>query len=447
MPNHPSESRPAPRPATYPATRPATRRARHRIPEAPNTVLRWYRHALGLLFGLIITVITAGKLNSSDWGSLWIAGLLVRDGNREHLYNIDERDFALPQGEVWFETIAASDVSSFPHPFVHVPFVADVMSLVVRIMSFDTSVLLLTVASGWALVVLLASAWFFWFTEEIPMVVLLAGILLGWVSAAFQSSLYLGQTSPLIFAGVAYGLAAVQVHPVRAGLALGVVASIKLTPVIVVVICLFFPRARKAGLVAMAVGMVTVAYSIVIAGWDVFMTWRQTLQEINAAALVAPVNGAFASQISTHLVDDDSLLVPIINDPPLVTSLVPRLLTIALVAVVVYAAWRSHEPWKIATVGIFTTLTATSGILWDHYTLIALMPLLGVVARGQGRIIYTAPLLAFFAFPPLAASDSDLWFPWSALIILVGAVIALCVAELQRDEPKPERRRWRPSLQ
>ena len=146
------------------------------------------------------------------------------------------------------------------------------------------------------------------------------------------------------------------------------------------------------------------------------MTWRQTLQEINAAALVAPVNGAFASQISTHLVDDDSLLVAIINDPPLVTSLVPRVLTIALVAVVVSAAWRSHEPWKIATVGIFTTLTATSGILWDHYTLIAIMPLLGVVARGQGRIIYAAPLLAFFAFPPLAASDSDLWFPWLSLI-------------------------------
>lgn len=416
------------------------RSSRHRIYEVPDTVLRWYHHVIGLVFGLIITVITAGKHNSGDWGSLWIAGLLVRDNNREYLYQIDDQDFALPKGDVWFDTIANSDVSSMPHPFVHVPFVADVMSIFVRIMSFDTSVYFLTALSGWALVVLVVSAWFLWFEEEIPAFVLLVGMLLVWVSTSFQSSLYLGQTSPLIFAGVAYGLAAARIQPIRAGIALGLAASVKLTPVILVVICLFFPRTRRAGIMAMGVGISIVSYSIVVAGWEVFMTWRETLQNINAAVLVAPVNGAFASQISTHLVEDDRLHVAIINDPPLVASLVPRLMMLVLIALVVYAAWRSYEPWKIATVGIFTTLTAANGILWDHYVIVAILPLLGIIARGQGRITYAAPILAFFAFPPVASAATDLWVSWAALITLVGLVIALCFAELGRKEASPQRR-------
>lgn len=300
---------------------------RHRAsaawPQKSRVVLRWYQHVIGLVFGLLIAVFSAGKLNYSDWGSLWIAGLLVRDGHREHLYSINDRDFALPKGDAWLHTIANSDVSSFPHPFVHVPFVADVMSVVVRVMSFNTSVILLAIASGWALVVLIASAWVFWFEEEIPMAVLLIGILVGWVSMAFQSSLYLGQTSPLIFAGVAYSLAAARTRPMKAGIVLGIVAAVKLTPVVLVVICLLFARSRKTGFVATGVGLSVVAASILSSGWGVFNTWWLILRELNAAALVARVNGSFASRISSGLVHNDKILVAIIKDPPMVASVVP----------------------------------------------------------------------------------------------------------------------------
>ncbi|WP_296088994.1 glycosyltransferase family 87 protein [uncultured Corynebacterium sp.] len=415
--------------------------SRHHASAPATTVLRWYHHGIGLVFGLVVAVISAGKLNYGDWGALWIAGLLVRDGNREHLYRIDERDFALPRGDVWLDTIAHSDVTEFPHPYVHVPFLADVMSLVVRVMSFDVSVILLAIASGWALVVLIVSAWFLWFEEEIATITLLFGILLGWASIAFQSSLFLGQTSPLIFAGVAYGLAAARVHPVRAGIALGLVSAVKLTPIILVLICVVFPRARKAGLVALGTGAVAVLYSIVVSGWDVFTSWWDTLQDIKAAIMVAPVNGSIASQLSTNRVEDDSILVTIVHDPSLAASLIPPFVTLALIALVIVTALRSQEPWRIAAVGIFTVLTATGNILWDHYVLCAVLPLLGVLARGQNRIIYVVPVLGLFLFPPLARADSEMWLSWSSLIVLVGFVIALCIAELSRKDALPLRDR------
>ena len=102
---------------------------------------------------------------------------------------------------------------------------------------------------------------------------------------------------------------------------------------------------------------------------------------------------------------------------------------------------RSQDPWRITAVGIFTVLTATANILWDHYVLCAVLPLLGVLARGQNRIIYVVPVLGLFFFPPLAKADSDMWLSWSSLIVLVGFVIALCIAELSRKDALPLRDR------
>lgn len=415
--------------------------SRHQASAPASTVLRWCHHGIGLVFGLVVAIISAGKMNYDDWDALWVAGLLVRDGNRDHLYSINEHDFAMPRGDVWLDTIAHSDVTGFPHPYVHAPFLADVMSLVVQVMSFDASVIVLAIVSGWALVVLIASAWFLWFEEEIPTMTLLFGILLGWVSTAFQSSLILGQTSPLIFAGVAYGLAASRVHPVRAGIALGLVSAVKLTPIVLVLICVAFPRARKTGVVALGTGAIAVLYSIVVSGWNVFTSWWDTLQDIMGSVMVAPVNGSIASQLSTNRVEDDNLLVTIVDDPSTAASIIPPLVTLALIALVIVTAVRSQDPWRITAVGIFTVLTATSSILWDHYVLCAVVPLLGVLARGQNRIIYAVPVLGLFLFPPLAKSDSDLWLPWSSFIALAGFVIALCIAELSRKDALPLRDR------
>lgn len=85
--------------------------------------------------------------------------------------------------------------------------------------------------------------------------------------------------------------------------------------------------------------------------------------------------------------------------------------------------------------GNFSTLTATSGILWDHYVLLIVLPLLGVLARGQGWVLYLIPICAVFAFPPLAAWDSERWLPWAAFTALVGSVLALCLAEFCATNP------------
>lgn len=74
--------------------------------------------------------------------------------------------------------------------------------------------------------------------------------------------------------------------------------------------------------------------------------------------------------------------------------------------------------------------------------LIAVLPLLGVVARGSERAICVVSILAILAFPPLAKGDSYLWFPWSAFAFLVGLVVVLCVAELGREFAPQNRRKF-----
>ena len=440
----PSAQQPAEDPAAANRTegvRKRTQPTRHRAAEQTDEtagIVRWYHHVTGLLLGAVVAVLVRGSQFPGDLGSLWIAGLLVRDGDLENLYAIDDTDFALISGDAWHNAYEQSDVSAYPHPFVHTPFVADVMAWITRVLSFDSAVFWMTVLSGWALVVFIVAAWRFWFEDEIPPGYLALGMLLGWLTTAFQAALYLGQTSPFIFAGVAYGLAAARTYPVRAGLVLGAVAVVKLTPVVLVVACLLFPRARKAGLVAMLFGICAVVISIISLGFSTFVTWVETLQELNAAALVAPNNGAINSLLNMEASEFPDVFVNILHDPPLWTSLTARIVALSLLAVVVATAWRSSEPWKIASVGIFTTLMATSSILWDHYVLIAALPLLGVLARGHGWVLYLVPACAVFAFPPLAALDSDRWFMPAALTTMVSSVLVLCIAEWRR--PKIQRR-------
>ncbi|HIW95386.1 MAG TPA: DUF2029 domain-containing protein [Candidatus Corynebacterium gallistercoris] len=342
------------------------------------------------------------------------------------LYSIDPSDFALTEDPVWAEKIANGSTSAWPHPYVHAPFIAQFMSLVVKIASFDFSVYLLTVVSGWALVVTIAAAWYLWTSARIPWVPSVLASALGWCTVAFQSSIYLGQTSPLIFAGVAYSLAAAHRYPLRAGIILGIVSAVKLTPALLIAVALVFPSRRRAGWVALFTGIVLAAISLFVGGSSLFSDWLETIRIIGDTVQVAPVNISYASIVSSELVENSAAIVPIVNDPPVHAIWVPRAVAAILCILVVCAAWRSNKAWAVVAIGMLTITTAAGGILWEHYLLVAVLPLAGIWTSGKVIPQRLAIVTALLLVPPLGYSGSPLWIQWGGLIALVALVILMC---------------------
>lgn len=383
-------------------------------------------HILGLVVGVLTALVAAGSQQPDDWSSLWIAGQLVADDEEDHLYSIHPSDFALTDDPVWAEKIATESTSAWPHPFVHAPFVAQFMSLVVKVMSFDFSVYLLNVLSGWALIVTIAAAWYLWTSTRVPWVPLVLASALGWCTAAFQSSIYLGQTSPLIFAGVAYALAAACRYPLRAGIILGVVSAVKLTPALLIAVALAFPSRRKAGWVALFTGIVLAAISLFVGGASLFSDWLETIRLIGDTVQVAPVNISYASIVSAGLVEDSAAIVPIVDDPPIHAIWIPRAVAGLLCVLVIFAAWRSNKAWAIVTVGMLTIMTGAGGILWEHYLLVAVLPLAGIWTSDKVIPQRLAIIVALLLVPPLGYFGSPLWLQWGGLIALVALVVLMC---------------------
>ncbi|MBZ8177372.1 DUF2029 domain-containing protein [Corynebacterium sp. 3HC-13] len=408
-------------------------------PSSPTPPLNAAIHLYGVLFGLVSALIMRGHQQPDDWSALWIAGLITKQGNTSELYRIDPQDFARWTGPVWEETVRHAEASAFPHPFVHIPFLAEVMSWLTHLMSFTTSVFLLTAISGWAIIVLLASAWNLWTQHPIPWIILALATIIMWVSEPFHSSLYLGQTSPLVFAGVAYALAAVRHKPIIAGIVLGLVSAIKLTPVLLIALALGFKSSRRMGVVALLSGMGMVIASLITPGLHTLQDWVTTLRLIGDSVQVTPVNGSLTSLLSSPLASGSQAIVPVIHHPPLLAIWLPRLLAAVLFALVLWAAYRQpHYRWPLLSVGLFSIATTCSSILWSHYLLVAVLPLCGILtfpepessnSSGQFSFLRAAKLIALalipLLLPPLADTTSEMYFPWGNLIPMVGLITLL----------------------
>lgn len=141
-------------------------------------------------------------------------------------------------GEVW-PRLAQEVSAPFTHPFVQNPLFAKALGAISHVMSFETSGAWLLFLSGMAVVVLVAASYHLWFRSTMPWGI--AALVTACVLAlpTTLNSFWIGQTTPLIVAGVAYGLAASRTRPWLAGIVLGVVASIKLTPYALIAVMLF----------------------------------------------------------------------------------------------------------------------------------------------------------------------------------------------------------------
>lgn len=406
--------------------------------------MSWPLMAVSLLAGLASLLAWRGRQQPDDWASLWVGGLLMDRGQEAHLYDADPINFSAMSGEVWLG--AAQEIASpYPHPYVQNPLFARALGWITNVMSFETSVLWLLFFSGAAIVVFVAASYHLWFRATMPWgiaALVTAGVL---ALPTTINSLWLGQTTPLIVAGVAYGLAASRTRPWLAGILLGIVASIKLTPYALVVVMLFFAYRRRAALWALGTTAVLAVWMFVSVDVAVISAWVDRIRDINQSVLVSGANQSLASTMATDL-GVEGVLVSMVRDFPDHVKTIPMVIALGVTIVATAVAWWNRVyRFEILVIGAWLIATSFSAIIWTHYMLMLVTPVMGLAAMSRTRLTSQWPyigigaLVVLLTFPvtnPIAATPYTGGFVYSgitsmfvalALLLIVGGCHALAV--------------------
>ncbi|MDO5029494.1 MAG: glycosyltransferase family 87 protein [Corynebacterium sp.] len=388
---------------------------------------------VALLGGVASLLVWRGRTQPDDWASLWLGGLLMHKGEGAHLYDRDAVDFSAIVGDAWID--AAQEVSSpFPHPFVQNPLFATVLSQLTNIMSFETSVLWLLFISGAAVVIFVAASYHLWFHHTMPWGIAAVVAVVVLAMPTTINSLWLGQTTPLIVAGVAYGLAASRKRPWLAGIVLGLVASIKLTPYALIFVMLFFAYRRRAALWALGTTAVLVALMFATVDVNVIADWIERVNEVSGAVLVGAANQSISAMLAQDL-GDSALLVSVVHDYPPSVKLIPFGLAIVVAIVTTAVSWWNREyRFELLVSGAWLTATAFSAIVWTHYMLMLVTPVMGLCAMANSRwtkqwpLIGVATVVLMLSFPvtnPIAATPYTSGYLHSGIAAMVCALVLI----------------------
>ncbi|MBC2682347.1 DUF2029 domain-containing protein [Corynebacterium sp. 4HC-13] len=423
-------------------TREGNLRSDHNRPR----ILSGYVVALSVIAGLVNVLYWSGRQQPDDWSSLWIAGVLVKNGNSAHIYDFDPIDFAAWSGPAWQKVIETNELSPYPHPFVHIPGVAYIIAPFTHFLSFEDSVMCLTALCGACLPLLVSASWTLWSRTTLPLHILLAATIAAWYTTAFQTGMWLGQTTPIILTMTVCGIAAARHHPLTAGVLLGLAGIVKLTPLGLIPLMLVFRHYRRSAVATTVTAALAALASLTVGGRELFATWLDRIHRLSDSVVVSGANRSFAS---AALRDKSTAgpVAPLVDDIPNFVSVIPIAIAVILFAAIIWAASRQHQQAApLILIGAYATATATSSLMWHHYLLICTPLAIGIAVHSQHltsgvREIFRVLLLVtlLLLYPPLnddfipvlslhGLPLSGLALPWAGFTALVSLIALLAVS-------------------
>ncbi len=380
-----------------------------------------------------------------DLASWWIAASLVADGQAHAIYAVDTTDFASYTGDAWAQQAELiRDVSPYPHPYVHIPLVAYVLSPLTHIMSFSTFATIGSAINGVCIVVIVAAS-IGLFTRSAPSTsALWLGSVALWLCTASQMSITLGQSSPFIYAIIAVALALSERRPVIAGVLIGIAALIKITPVALIVVLVGFGSRRRAGLVGLAVVSAGAVLTLLLVDNAVITAWRDTIAWMNSHTLAVPINASLDSLFAERTTLE--VQVEAIPGTPAAATLLNGLYVLLVgLGLVLLMGTQSRHQFEISAVAILLVATSVSGVVWLHYGLVAFVPIAGVLILHRRYWVLGVLLLAY---QPLGGHFVDMdttpgALQWAPLALMVIPTVLLVVGEIVRSEGLSFRSVWR----
>lgn len=399
----------------------------------------WLVAAASAICGIVMHLRSSVPDDAASW---WIAARLVANGHADALYAVDPNDYARAIGPEWqHEAMLIGSDTYIVHPYVHAPIVAYALAPLTRIMSFDVFTFLGALITGGCIALISAGAWAGWARRAMPPLLLVAFTVLLWLTPAAQSSVRLGQTTPFIFALIAMSFALSVRRPGVAAVLIAVAALIKLTPAVLIVAMLVFASRRRAGLIATAIVALTALASVVFIDSAVLRSWRDTMTWMSKHTF-APNNGSLDALLInwTHPGGVGSLPRDVItgvfeNDSVAVMAI--KLAYIAVVALGVVLLMGSDSPYKFHITGVTMVLGAAAvpGVVWGHYAMLAVLPVVGLVVayRWWWAIGFIVLLLPVF----VKGNGGFGWDFVTLLVLTVPSVLLVFRAALaQRPSPR-----------
>lgn len=405
---------------------------------------------IAFAISLAVTWFAEGRQQADDFASLWIAGELTRAGLAEHIYDYSPYDFAAWSGPAWqimLPTVA--DVAPFPHPYVHLPLIAWLFSGAAAITTSVVALRVLTFCNCLAAFVIIAAAARLWTRQRLATWKLLLASILLLASPLFVESLWIGQTTPLILGGTLAALALAEARPWLAGILLGIVASIKLTPLALVGVLLLWKRTRRAAFIAMVTSLVLLIAAWASMGVGALVRWGYRLREISESVLVGVPN---RSLIASLLLRDHAPTQGIFTVLPaeqVDASLqwqVRGLMAVVALLLALAAYQHPRKRYALVCSTVVVGYTVFSSIAWSHYFIVAILPLFGLATyQGRGRILarfgaITGAAALLSPFTGLALWDPNPWFqpavPLIATLALLLVLLGLSASSLDRPVPR-----------
>ena len=385
--------------------------------------------------GLFTALVVAPQASGDDWSSLWIGGILAGRGQWDDAYSIHPTDFSLTGSALWDQLRVAETTSNVAHPFVHNPGIAIFMSLVTSVTTFKVSLYLLSFLSGACVPLMVALSYRFWVEKTIDLYFLVPLSLVLWASEAMRSALDLGQTSPLIFTACLAALALARRRPVLAACLLAVAAFVKLTPLLVIAGFLLAPSYRRTGAYA-AVASFGLFGASFLALWGANTEWFRTLSAFSSKQLVSTMNCSLGSLL--HAPKKGEAVVSAVDTLPGYNVLVAAVVVIMIGVFAWTCARLERIPEKPLVVLSLLGPMLVAKILWTHYTLALVLPIVGILVAGLvmgerlhvlfsifGGFVLLAPHHFSFAdmYNASAIANYVLWF-FTVLIVAASTKLA-----------------------
>ncbi|AKK10064.1 glycosyltransferase family 87 protein [Corynebacterium uterequi] len=394
-----------------------------------------------VLFAFFQLMLWPRYSEPNDWTALWVAGEFFAQGRIDQIYAYYPGDFSRIADGPWREALhnlhqGWNGLYLEGHPFVHAPIVAIVMGLVTKVLTFSQSVMLLLFLSSFMLVIMIAAAYFMWMRRSIPLLYLIVASLVFVTTEPAQFSLYYGQTSLLIYGGLILGVAISKRHPWAAGILLGLVSIVKISPIAIIVMLFLFQGRRKAGAVGLASTALGFGLSYLLGGRELWQAWLDTMGRIGNEAIISFTNVSYTSVRLIDLHDPLMRGATVVTDPPIVLSLLPMAFFATLAALtylVVVVRQVQAFPMLISQAIIISMMTPS--IVWYHYFVALPVVVLGIlVTRSPQWVKY--PLVFFgvsMFYSPFIGFDNP-WLsidrPYQTAPLIVGSVFVIALIAL-----------------
>ncbi|MEJ5919399.1 glycosyltransferase family 87 protein [Corynebacterium sp. H78] len=397
--------------------------------------MSWQLGILAIVMGVANAWAWFERQQPDDWASLWIAGMLVDRGQVDHLYDRDPNEFSLIAGDEWLSA-AAQLPTPFPHPFVHNPFVAYLMAPLTNWMEFETSVVWLSALTGAAMVVLVASVYRLWHSTTMPWGYAAAATIALAAMPSTQTVTWIGQTTMLVTAGGAYALATSSRSPYFAGIVLGMVAAVKITPIVLIPVLLFARRRWIAGAVAIGVTSLPFLVTALTLNKSLLDKWWSSLKDINDGVLVGEVNQSLSSAMLKHEIPAEAGVI-LVQDYPGSVRTLPIILAVAMVIITIAVAWvNRYYRFQILASMAWGIGVAFSTIVWEHYLVLVVMFAAGILAMSNtswtkhiawSGVAAVGFMLVFPMAMPTGAIALVEGTPYTGITALITAMVLLLI--------------------